>query len=222
MSKDSDSKEVDGTLAVDSISQAEKARDADFSALDKDSADAAASGEDKGSNRQVDKLKAELEDTKDRLLRSLAEFDNFRKRAIKERSELLKYQGEAVFQDLLDILDNLELALKHADADPANLRQGVALIHKLFLDCLKKWDLKAESAVGLDFDPSKHNAISRVEVKDANVKSGTVVNELKKAYYYKDKLLRPAEVVVAGEAESPMQEASGSDLLEEPEDSSNG
>lgn len=195
--------ENDDAAVVEVNGQSGSARDADFSVLDKEESNSSVVDSTAGSEH-VGKLKADLASEKDQHLRTLAEFDNFRKRAIKERSELLKYQGEKAFQDLLDIQDNFELALKHADADPANLKQGVALIHKLFVEFFKKWEIKAESAVGQEFDPSKHSAISRVESKDA--RPGTVINELKKAYFYKDKLLRPAEVVVAASTQEQSED----------------
>jgi molecular chaperone GrpE len=139
--------------------------------------------------------RSEASDFKDKYLRSLAEFENYKKRALKERSDLIKYQGEKIFSDILEVVDNLELALNYGGADAAKVREGLELIHKRFLEILGRWDVRGQSAIGKDFDPNMHNAISRVMVDDA--KPGTVINELKKTYFYKDKLLRFGEVVVA-------------------------
>jgi molecular chaperone GrpE len=144
-------------------------------------------------------LAKELSEMRDRYVRLMADFENFKKRALKEQSELLKYQGERVIVDLLEVLDNLELALNHSSADAEKLKTGLEMIQKMFVERLGKWDVRGESGVGLPFDPQRHAAISRVP--GADVKPGTIVGELKKAYFYKDKLIRPGEVVVAAEPE---------------------
>ena len=187
-------------------------RDADFSKLDEGS-DGSSPVETpssepeakKSSQKSEDtsKLTAELAEMKDKYLRSLAEFENFRKRALKERSELLKYQGEPILIDLLEVLDGFERALEHAEGDPAKLMEGIKLIHKLFVDTLGKWDVRADSGLGKEFDPARHRALGKAKVEGA--KANTIIGELKKAYLYKDKLLRVGEVMVA-EGETPPSE----------------
>ena len=140
-------------------------------------------------------LKAELEDYKDKYLRALAETDNVRKRALKEKSDLLKYQGEQIFRDILDITDDLDRALEHKESPVEQLRQGLEMIQKKLVTVLGKWEVRSEVAIGKDFDPTRHEALSRVPAADA--KPGTVINEFRRAYMYKDKLLRTAQVVVA-------------------------
>jgi molecular chaperone GrpE len=149
---------------------------------------------------EVDALRAEVADYKNRYLRLMADFDNYKKRTIKEQSDLLRYQGEKVIVDLLEVLDNLELALSHSSAEFDKLKTGLEMVHKLFVERLAKWEVKAEPGMGNAFDPQKHNAISRVPGADA--KPGTIVGELKKAYFYKDRLIRFGEVVVATEKDS--------------------
>jgi len=144
---------------------------------------------------EVARLQRELEESRDKHLRLLAEFDNYKKRVLKERSELLKYQGEKVFVDLLDVIDDLDLAMQHKEGDPDKFRSGVALIHKKFLDVLSRWEVRSESAVGKGFDPERQNAISRLVIPDKE--PNTVVEELKKTYFYKDKMIRVGEVIVA-------------------------
>lgn len=141
----------------------------------------------------------ELADMKDRYLRLMADFENFKKRALKEQSELLKYQGERVVVDLLEVLDNLELALAHSSAEYDKLKQGLEMVHRMFVERLGRWEIRGESSVGREFDPHRHSAISRVPGNSA--KPGTVVGELKKPYFYKDKLIRVGEVVVAAEGD---------------------
>jgi molecular chaperone GrpE len=138
-------------------------------------------------------LEAELADAKDRYLRLAADFENFKRRALKEQSELLKYQGEKIVVDMLEVLDNLELALSHSSASQDSLKTGLEMVHKLFVEKLGKWQIRGESSVGAQFDPQKHAAISRVP----GAESGVIVGELKKPYYYKDKLIRCGEVIVA-------------------------
>jgi len=144
---------------------------------------------------EILQAKQELAEVNDRYLRLLADFENFKKRTVKERSELLRYQGEQIFVDMLDVLDNLELALGHSGAEYEKLRAGLEMIHKMFVDKLAKWEVKPESGIGQEFKPEKHSAISQVQNPDA--KPGTIVGELKKAYHYKDKLIRHGEVVVS-------------------------
>jgi molecular chaperone GrpE len=186
-------------------------RDADFSKLE-DMADVGAGvaggegGVTGGGSSAVAALQAEVAEHKDRYLRALADLENYKKRALKERSELLKYQGERVIGDFLEVLDALELAMVHAESDPTKVQEGIKLIHKMFVDTLGRWEVRADSALGGDFDPVKHKAISRLVVGEK--KAGTVVGELKKTYFYKDKLLRPGEVVVSA---PPTDEASSSE-----------
>lgn len=147
---------------------------------------------------EVARLKTELADAKDRYLRTLADFENLKKRSAKERSELLRYQGENIIVDLLEVLDGLERALDHAQADPGQVREGVRLLQKQFVDTLGKWEIKPESAIGKPFDPHKQRALGKVRVE--SLEPGTVATELKKAYFYRDKLIRIAEVLVNDEA----------------------
>jgi molecular chaperone GrpE len=141
----------------------------------------------------------DLAEMKDRYLRLMADFENFKKRALKEQSELLKYQGERVLVDLLEVLDNLELALTYSSAEYEKLKQGLEMVHKMFVERLGRWDIRGESSVGREFDPHRHLAISRVPGNSA--KPGTILGELKKPYFYKDKLIRVGEVVVAAEGD---------------------
>jgi molecular chaperone GrpE len=149
---------------------------------------------------QVDTVARELAETKDRYLRLMAEFDNYKKRTLKEQSELMKYQGERIVVELLEVLDNLELALSHSTADHDKLKEGLEMVHKMFVDRLGRWEIRGESGMGNQFDPHKHAAISKVPGNDAQ--PGTIVGELKKPYFYKDKLIRVGEVVVATEPDS--------------------
>lgn len=151
------------------------------------------------SDDELHKLKAEIEELKDKHLRSLAEFENYKKRVIKERSELIKYQGESIVKDILDVVDDFERAIKFADADPATLKDGVQMIYKAFIDVLGRHEVRGESSIGKTFDPVKHAAISKVPAPDKE--ADEVIDELKKPYFYKDKLIRVGEVVIAAPKE---------------------
>lgn len=157
---------------------------------------------------RYDQLGEELEGAKDKYIRALADLENFRKRAMREKTDLLKYQGEAILFDVLEVVDNLERALAHSESDPTDLKKGLEMIYRNFTDILNKWEVRSETAVGNSFDPVKHSALSRIVVDDAS--PGTVIAEHKKAYFYKDKLLRHAEVVVSAAGEGQEQSGSGS------------
>lgn len=182
----------------------EAERDADFSILGADgdpleganSESSAATSSEAG---EIARLKAEIEEYKDRHLRTLAEFENFKKRTTKERSDLLKYQGREILSDLLGVLDNLELALANSGSDFEKLRAGLEMIHRQFVSSLERWGVRGESGMGKQFDPNLYAAISRVT--DPSAAAGTIVGELKKLYFYKDVVLRVGEVVVAENAD---------------------
>jgi molecular chaperone GrpE len=183
-------------------------RDADFSkAEEQEDANTAAPLSDA---ELIESLQAELAETRDKYLRALADTDNIRKRAVKERSELLKYQGERLIIDMLDVIDDFELAMGQSGTDIDKFKAGIELIHKRLLSIFEKWEIKGEVGVGQPFDPAKHDAISRVAAPAAA--PGSVVSELKRAFFYKDRLLRPAVVVVA--AEPAVQDSSSNDSID--------
>lgn len=143
----------------------------------------------------VERLERESKENYDKYLRAVAELENFKKRAIKERSELLRYSGEHLARDLLPVVDNLLLADRQGEAQSVkDVLDGIALIIKQFEEVLNRHSIKGESALGAGFDPNKHEAVATVK---SDEDSGIVVEELKKAYFFKDKLLRPAQVVVS-------------------------
>lgn len=144
----------------------------------------------------ADRLKREAEESYDKYVRSLAELENFKKRALKERAELLKYAGENILRDMLDIVDDLERALKvEIDGAGSELKKGVQMVVNRFQSVLEKHSVKRDNSVGQTFDPAKHEAMTMVPTKDHA--SGTVIEEFRPAYYFKDRMLRPAQVVVA-------------------------
>lgn len=128
-------------------------------------------------------------------LRSLAEAENTRKRLARETEELRRYAGQSVLADLLPVLDNLDLALNHAPADGCkDFVMGVDMTRKVFLDILKNHGLTAVDETGVLFDPNRHEALGAVQ--DPNLPDGFVTQVAMKGYVLKDRLLRPAKVLV--------------------------
>ena len=144
----------------------------------------------------AEELRKERDALQDRLLRTAAEFDNYRKRMDRERRELSEYAAASVVRDLLPILDNFERALQApAGPEAETFRKGIELIHKQMLDLLLKRGVKPIEALGADFDPNFHEAVIH-EVSDAH-REGEVMQELQRGYMLGDRLLRPAMVKVA-------------------------
>jgi molecular chaperone GrpE len=141
-----------------------------------------------------DKLAAEKSELQERLLRRQAEFENFRKRAQREREEYLEFAGAGTMEALLPILDDFERALKTECADKEYAR-GTELIFQRLLDTAKKLGLEPLPAVGEKFDPNLHHAVDRVQ--SAEAEDDTVLDELQRGYNYRGRLLRPAMVRVA-------------------------
>jgi molecular chaperone GrpE len=136
-----------------------------------------------------------LKDTHDRLLRTAAEFDNFKKRAVKEKEDVQRFGIERLLKDFLPVMDNLERALDHAEQhDPRQVIEGVRLVQKLFETTLAKHGVAGFSAIGKPFDPALHEALMQQESDEA---AGTVVSEMARGYKLNDRLVRPAAVVVA-------------------------
>jgi len=141
-------------------------------------------------------LQRDLAAVQDRLLRSAAEFDNYRKRIDRERRDLSEYAASEVLSELLPIIDNLERALLTpgvAEDDP--VRKGVELIHKQMLDVLRKRGVRPIDATGVMFDPKYHNAV--IHEESTEHPDGEVIQELQRGYMLGERLLRPAMVKVA-------------------------
>lgn len=151
--------------------------------------------------RAIAGLEAEKQEMNDKLLRLAAEFENYKKRMIRERETAIKYAEEGLLKELLPTLDNLERALTHQNSvdDIAILREGVGLTMKALLSATAKFGLAAIDSVGQPFDPNVHEALV-MEVSD-EVPPQSVIREFEKGYYYKDRLLRAAKVVVAKASE---------------------
>ena len=145
----------------------------------------------------LEQTEKEKQDLYDRLLRSTADFDNFRKRVSREKDELIRYGNEKLARELLPVVDNFERALQQAENSPDNkaLREGIEMILKQFITVLDKFGVKYFTSVGQPFDPNKHEAM--VHQESSEHEENAVISEFQKGYYLHDKLLRPAMVVVA-------------------------
>jgi molecular chaperone GrpE len=141
----------------------------------------------------------EKEEADGERLRALAEMDNFKKRLFREQEEFRKYAAESVLADLLPVLDNLELALEHGARVEAckDVVMGVDMTRKVFLDTLKQHGLTPVGAVGEPFDPELHEAVG--EEANADVATGHICSLLQRGYRLKERLLRPAKVIVCKE-----------------------
>ncbi len=146
---------------------------------------------------------SELAELNDKYLRLAAEFDNFRRRTLKERQDLLNYATENMIKELLPTVDNLERALGHTGeqkegSDSENLSEGVELTYRSLLQALEKSGVSVVETEG-SFDPKVHEALRQVPSEDHE--PGTILEIYQKGYLLKDRLLRPALVAVAGPAE---------------------
>ena len=131
---------------------------------------------------------------KNRYVRALADFENFRKRTEREKADFFRYATAAVLKDILPVLDNFDRALDHAE-EGDDFHKGVLLIYKQLYDVLLRNGLKPIDESGVAFDPNIHEAVVREE--DDSVPNHTVVAILQKGYFLHDRLLRPALVKVA-------------------------
>lgn len=146
---------------------------------------------------EIEKLNEQLAELKDKYLRQVADFDNFRKRTAKERLELMQTAGKDVISALLTVLDDSERAEKQLQTsqDINTIREGVSLVFGKLRNTLQSRGLKAMDSVGADFNPDIHEAITEVPVPNEALK-GKVIDEVEKGYYLNDKIIRFAKVVV--------------------------
>lgn len=149
-----------------------------------------------GGEDALGKMRAELEEQKDKYLRLFAEFDNFKRRNAKERIELIQTAGKDVIISLLEVLDDCDRAekqMEESDDATAN-KEGVLLVFNKLRNTLQSRGLKTMESVNTDFDVEKHEAITEIEASEKQ--KGKVVDEIVKGYYLNDKLIRFAKVVV--------------------------
>jgi molecular chaperone GrpE len=145
----------------------------------------------------IDDLRRQLEEKQDRLLRTLAEMDNMRRRGQRDREEYTRFATESLIRDLIPVLDNFDRALQAARGAPDASRvvEGVELIQRELLKVLERAGVTRYSALGEAFDPTRHEATARVISTEQP--ANTVVAEVVPGYRLHDRVLRPAQVAVA-------------------------
>lgn len=162
-----------------------------------------ARAEEKKEPTPLEKLQAQLDEKTresseyfDKWLRLRAEMENFKKRMQKEKADYLKFGNEDLLKALLPILDNLDRAMDHGKngRENSSLLAGVEMIHKELLNTLERFGVKPIRAAGEVFDPEKHEAISQEE---SDLEANRVVAAVQNGYFYHDRLLRPAKVIVS-------------------------
>ena len=151
---------------------------------------------------QFEELKeraAKADDNWERLLRTTADFENFKKRVTREKQEAIRYANESLLQKLVPIMDNFDMALSAAQTGQTeaaqSLQAGINMIYQQMKSALVEAGLEEVDAAGKTFDPNLHEAVSQAETTE--VPEGQVVQQLRKGYKLRDRLLRPATVVVA-------------------------
>ena len=148
----------------------------------------------------------EAETNFDKFLRACADLENYKKRAEKEKSELISFANERFIKEVLPVVDNLERAIGYIEAEAgiAAVKDGIKLVLDNLLVVLKKFGVEAASAMGEKFDPARHEAVSHEETVISD--PGTVIKEFHKGYYLNGRLLRPAMVAIAKAPEKLAEE----------------
>ncbi|MFC2112810.1 nucleotide exchange factor GrpE [Bacteroidota bacterium] len=142
-------------------------------------------------------LQKELQEQKDKYLRLSADFDNFRKRTLREKMEMSKLAGEEIYVKILPVLDDLERAMKVIDEakDLEAVKDGMLLIYNKFKEYLNQQGVKEIDAIHQEFDTDVHEAVTQIPEKDKKLK-GKVVDIVEKGYYLNEKVIRYAKVVI--------------------------
>ncbi|MGM7702060.1 nucleotide exchange factor GrpE [Pseudalkalibacillus sp. Hm43] len=144
---------------------------------------------------RVTELEQELDEIKGRLLRTQADYDNFRRRTREEKEAAAKYRAQGIVEGLLPVIDNFERALQTEVSDQnESLLQGMKMVYNQLIDALKNEGVEEVEAVGAAFDPHQHQAV--MQVQEEEYEDNTVVEVLQKGYKLKDRVIRPAMVKV--------------------------
>lgn len=150
----------------------------------------------KSKNKKKNKLEEKLAELEEQRMRQLAEFENFRKRSEKEKSQMFEIGAKTVVEKILPVIDNFErgLAAVSEEQKDSSFVQGMELVYKQILTTLEEIGVKPIEAVGQEFDPNLHNAVMMVD--DDDKESGTVAEEMQKGYMYKESVVRHSMVKV--------------------------
>lgn len=152
---------------------------------------------------EIEQLQKSLDEADNKYVRLYADFENYKKIAARNKEELLKYAKEEIISDVLTVIDHLELALQHASGTEtsSSLAEGVELTLKELKNVLEKHGLLNIEAIGKEFDPAVHHAMSQIESEEAD--ENTVIKEFRKGYMLRDRVLRAALVGVAVKQPQP-------------------
>jgi len=145
----------------------------------------------------INAVEAKLAEMNDKYLRLSAEFDNYRKRTIREKADLIKSAGEDILSNILPVLDNFERALSaiKSTSDPEAIKEGIVLIYTKFKEFLNQRGIKEIETLNKPFDAELHDAITKIPVHSKD-QQGIVVDVVEKGYYLNDKIIRHSKVVV--------------------------
>ncbi len=181
--------------------EAQEAETQEDSATEESCEEAVNNAEESAENEKVKKKKADpkqekIDELEDKVKRQLAEFDNYRKRTDKEKSQMFETGAKSVIEKILPVVDNFERGLGaiNEDGQITPFEEGMTMIYKQLMTELEKLEVKPIEAVGCEFDPNFHNAVMQVESEE--FESGIVAQELQKGYTYRDTVVRHSMVAV--------------------------
>lgn len=163
---------------------------------DNESENQTESTEDTPKSDDMEDMKQKLADSRDSYLRLMAEYDNYKKRTLKEKSDLLKYGGESIIKNLLPVIDDFERAMANLPEEDSPMKEGIELIYKKFIGFLEQNGVKAIPTKDADFNTDFHEAATLFPAADESQKN-KVIDCIQKGYTYNDKVIRFAKVVVA-------------------------
>ena len=145
---------------------------------------------------EVEKLKSEVDELKDKYLRQVAEFENFKRRTAREKVEMIQTAGKEVITSLLEVLDDCDRAEKQLqNSNDVAIKEGIQLVFNKLRNTMQSKGVKAMQTIGTEFNPDMHEAITEIPAPSAEMK-GKVIDEVQKGYYMNDKIIRFAKVVV--------------------------
>lgn len=172
-----------------------------------------------GRTESPEKLSEENEQLRDRMLRLQADFDNFRKRQLRERTETVRRATEHLMLELLPVCDHLEMALEAAERQNDPLAEGVKLVFEQLRQVLERASLQAVEADGVEFDPNLHEAVAHIPSEE--VPENHIIQQTRRGYRLGEKLLRPAQVVVSSGSSGSGEEEAGAENPKPAENSAN-
>ena len=145
-------------------------------------------------NKKLEEKEKEAAANYDKYLRTVADLENYKKRAIREKSDIIKYGNEELIKDILPFVDSLDRALEHDTGDVQAFKDGIALIQEQLLNCLKKHGVERIETAGMNFDPNFHEALMQMESDQHE--DNKIVSEMERGYLLNGRLLRPSKVCV--------------------------